>query len=428
MALVGVVAAWSWRARNGGVLTYVTAVLKHGDMIATISATGTMEPVEVVDVGAQVAGRISSFGKDREGKTVDYRSVVEEGAVLAKIDESVYAAELAVANAQMERDKASVLSAEANLQQAQARFLQCEAEWKRASELWRSQLIAGSEYDAAKAAYAVAQASVAVAEAAVAQAKASTVQAQAEVEKAQRNLGFCTIKSPVSGVVIDRRVNIGQTVVASLNAPSLFYIARDLTKMQIWAAVNEADVGRIKPGTPVTFTVDAFPGQEFQGEVGKVRLNASMTQNVVLYTVEINLENPDNLLLPYLTANVRFILNRETNAIIAPNAAFRWTPSSLTQIAPDARPNAMNEPSTNVAPGGSPSSKNHNGLKSHRTLWIKEGEFVRPVEVTIGTSDGANTSVAAEGLRASQEVVLGETTASAPSEVKNPFLPKVIRR
>src|SRR5262249_36335840 len=146
------------------------------------------------------------------------------------------------------------------------------------------------------------------------------------------------------GVIIDRRVNIGQTVVASLNAPSLFLIARDLTKMQIWAAVNEADVGRIKPGTPVLFAVDAFSGREFRGAVGNGRLSATMTQNVVLYTVEINIDNPDKLLLPYLTANVRFILNHETNVFLVPNAALRWTPSSLAQIAPDARSNELIDP------------------------------------------------------------------------------------
>ena len=154
------------------------------------------------------------------------------------------------------------------------------------------------------------------------------MKSEATLNKAQRNLDFCTIKSPVKGVIIDRRVNIGQTVVSSLNAPSLFLIAKDLTRMQIWVAVNEADVGRIVPGAPVTFTCDTFPGREFKGTVGKIRLNATMTQNVVMYTVEVNTENPDKLLLPYLTANVRFVARQESNALLVPNAALRWTPSS----------------------------------------------------------------------------------------------------
>lgn len=415
LAVLGGTGAWWWHARNGAVLSFTTVTVKRGDVAATIGATGTIEPLEVVDVGAQVAGRISAFGTDKDGKTVDYGSVVEQGALLAKIDESVYSADLSVA-------KARELSAAANLEQMNAKLDQAAAEWKRSQELFATKLISQVDYDTAKANYEVARANVSVAQSGVAQAKA-------DLEKAQRNLDFCTINSPVGGVIIDRRVNIGQTVVASLNAPSLFLIARDLTKMQIWAAVNEADVGRIKPGAPVTFTVDAFPGREFQGAVGKVRLNATMAQNVVLYTVEINIDNPDKLLLPYLTANVRFVLSHETNALLVPNAALRWSPSSLAQIAPDARPNNLNDPPASDPPGNGPPSKRGSGqTPSRRTLWLKDGGFVRPIEVTAGTSDGANTAVTAEGLREGQEVVTGETATSSQTDVKNPFLPKVIRR
>jgi HlyD family secretion protein len=164
-----------------------------------------------------------------------------------------------------------------------------------------------------------------VGEAAILQAKAGLAQAEAVLRRAQRNLGYCTITSPVKGVIIDRRVNIGQTVVASLNAPSLFLIAKDLTRMQVWVAVNEADIGKIRPGQPVTFTVDAFQGETFRGEVGKIRLNASMTQNVVTYTVEIITDNASGRLLPYLTANVQFELSRASYVLMVPNAALRWT-------------------------------------------------------------------------------------------------------
>jgi HlyD family secretion protein len=276
-------------------------------------------------------------------------------------------------------------------------------------------LISQVDYDTGKANYEVARANVSV-------AKSGIAQAQADLEKAQRNLDFCTVNSPVSGVIIDRRVNIGQTVVASLNAPSLFLIARDLTKMQIWASVNEADVGRVKPGAPVTFTVDAFSGREFQGVVGKVRLNATMTQNVVLYTVEINVDNPDKLLLPYLTASVRFILHRETKALLVPNAALRWSPASLAEVAPDARNSSL------VDPPGETNSASASAQKDdpHRTLWLKAGDFVRPVEVMAGISDGANTSVTADGLHEGDEAVTGEIFESQ-TDVKNPFLPKFIR-
>ena len=412
VVVVGTLLAWRWHARNSNKLSFTTAVVKRGDVVATIGATGTIEPLETVDVGAQVAGRVSVFGKDQDGKTVDYGSVVREGALLAKIDDSVYAADLSVA-------KAGQLSAAANLEQMNAKLDQAAADWKRAQELFASKLIAQVDYDTAKANYEVAKSNVSV-------AKSNIAQAQADLEKAQRNLDFCTINSPVSGVIIDRRVNIGQTVVASLNAPSLFLIARDLTKMQIWVAVNEADVGRIKPGAPVTFTVDAFAGREFQGAVGKVRLNATMTQNVVLYTVEINIENPDRLLLPYLTANVRFELSSQTNVLLVPNPALRWEPSSVAEVGPEVRA-LLNDPPASDPHGSGKSKKDKGQQASHHTLWLKDGEFVRPIEVTAGISDGKNTAVAGEGLREGDEVVTGEVVGP-PASVSNPFLPKIIRR
>jgi HlyD family secretion protein len=413
LLLVGGLLAWRWHLHHSNSLSFTTAGVKRGDLAATIAATGTLEPLETVDVGAQVAGRISQFGKDTEGKPVDYGSVVQQGALLAKIDDSVYAADLSVA-------KAGELSAVANLEQMNAKLAQAEADWRRSQELFKNQLIAQTDFDTAKANYEVAKANVSV-------AKSGIAQAQADLEKAQRNLDFCTINSPVTGVIIDRRVNIGQTVVASLNAPSLFLIARDLTKMQIWAAVNEADVGRIHPATPVTFTVDAFPGREFQGLVGKVRPNATMTQNVVLYTVEINVDNPDKLLLPYLTANAHFILHRETNALLVPNAALRWSPSSIAQVVPEARNPALADPPGDPKPANGAPHKNSAQKTSHRTLWLVAGEYVRPIEVTAGISDGANTVVSADGLQEGDEVVTGEAVASG-NDVKNPFLPKIIRR
>jgi HlyD family secretion protein len=395
--------------------------VKRGDLVATINATGTIEPVEVVDVGAQVAGLVSSFGKDKDGKTIDYGSLVEEGTVLAQIDESVYAADLAVAKAQVEQDIAGESSAAATLEQMKAKLVQAEADWKRAQDLLNSKLEPLSLFDSDKASYQVAKSNVDLAEAALAQAKASTLQAQATLSKAQRNLDFCTIKSPVKGVIIDRRVNIGQTVVSSLNAPSLFLIAKDLTKMQIWVAVNEADVGRITAGAPVTYTCDAFPGREFNGTVGKVRLNATMTQNVVMYTVEVNTDNPDNILLPYLTANVHFEVRKEPNVLLVPNAALRWSPSSQSEVVPEART------AERVDSGGGAKPKQESKERLG-TVWLKEGEYVRPVEVRLGASDGANTSIVSDNVQVGQEIVTGETTETALAGTQNPFLPQFRRR
>jgi HlyD family secretion protein len=289
-----------------------------------------------------------------------------------------------------------------------AKAMQAEADWKRAQQLGRSEALSSSLYDSYKANSEVAKANIEAAEGALAQAKATTIQAKATLEKAQRNLAFCTIVSPVNGVIIDRRVNIGQTVVSSLNTPSLFLIAKDLTRMQIWVSVNEADVGRITPGAPVTFACDAFPGRQFTGCVGKVRLNASMTQNVVMYTVEVNTENPDKVLLPYLTANVQFIVQKATDTLMVPTAALRWIPSSPAEITPDARDKAAGKPGTCV--------------------WVLDGQYVRPVSVNAGVTDGVNTAVTADDLHEGKTIVTGEEVHAAQSDTVNPFLPKALKR
>jgi HlyD family secretion protein len=414
-ALATVSAFWWWHGRGGVKVTYTTAPVSRGDVIATISATGTIEPMESVDVGAQVDGRVVAFGTDVDGKTVDYGSIVRKGAVLAKIDDSVYAADLATATAQLDQAKSAKVSADANLQQMKAKLDLALAQWKQAQALYKDQLLAEADYDATQADYEIAQANVSVAQAGVAQAQSSIVQAQASLEKARQNVNFCTITSPVSGVIIDRRVDIGQTVVSSLNAPSLFLIAKDLSRMQIWAAVNEGDIGRIKSRMPVTFTVDAYPGRTFEGNVDQVRLNATMNQNVVLYTVVVNIDNSQGRLLPYLTANVRFILDSETNALLVPNAALRWTPDSLAEIAPNFRKTfAMDPPADDSQPS----------LSGTRTVWLKDGDFVRPLEVTAGISDGVNTVVTAQDLRVGVPLVTGdEIGASASGAGNSPFLP-----
>jgi HlyD family secretion protein len=421
VVIVAGFAGWRWLHNSSGV-SFRTAAVKRGDVATTISASGTIEPIEVVDIGAQVAGLIKSFGTDMDGKAIDYGSVVDEGAVLANIDDSVYAADLSVAKAQLEQSRAAELSADANLEQAQAKLNQTEAEWKRAEELFKSKLMAQTDYDTDKANYEIAKANVAVAQAGVAETRAATVQAQAGLEKAQRNLGFCIIKSPVKGVIIDRRVNIGQTVVSSLNAPSLFLIAKDLTKMQIWVAVNEADVGRIIPGAPVKFTCDAFPGRQFDGVVGKVRLNATMTQNVVMYTVEVNMDNSDKVLLPYLTANVRFVTEHETNALLVPNAALRWSPPSTAMIASDGNSTDPADP-----PPGKEKHTKSDAKDPSGTLWVREGSMVRRVDVKVGASDGIETAVVADNLKEGAEVVTA-TLTGAQASTQNPFLPPAIKR
>ena len=429
--VLGVIVAVSYLRSSGGQsVSFRTAPVKRGDLLATISATGTVEPEEVVDVGAQIAGQINSFGKDKNGKTIDYGSVVEEGTILAQIDESLYAADVAMANAQLLQARAGVLRAEADLVQLKAKLYQARRDWDRAQKLGPSEALSEASYDAYQSAYETAQANVAVGEAAIVQAREAVAQAQATVQRAQRNLGYCTIKSPVKGVIIDRRVNIGQTVVSSLNAPSLFLIAKDLKRMQVWVSVNEADIGNIHPGQPVSFTVDAYPGEVFRGEVGKIRLNATMTQNVVTYTVEVITDNSSGKLLPYLTANAQFELSQRNNVLLVPNAALRWFPQP-GQVAPkframfdsSARSGSMGGGGRQTAePAAKPTTKNSQGLN-----WTQDGRYVRPIKVRVGLSDGTMTEVQGEELKEGLEVIVGEQRQVAADATTNPFAPQMMR-
>jgi HlyD family secretion protein len=381
----------------------------------------------VVDVGAQIAGKIENFGKDPNGRMIDYGSPVEEGTVLAHIEDSLYAADVASALALVEQAKANVVRSQADLEQMRAKLNQADKNWKRAQDLGVAKgALSATDYDTYEATYLTAKATVGVGDASVIQAQKGVAQAEAVLKRAQTNLGYCTIKSPVKGVIVDRRVNIGQTVVASLNAPSLFLIAKDLKKMQVWASVNEADIGSIHPGQPVTFTVDAYPNVTFRGEVGKIRLNASMTQNVVTYTVEINTDNSSGKLLPYLTANVQFEVTRRTGVLMVPTAALRWIPAT-ERVTPDARQEATSQPrrKPSTERGAAPARGPGERVSKHGRVWVQDGEFVRPIAVATGVSDGTNTEVQSDALEEGMEVVIGEVARSGPSETKNPFTPQL---
>jgi HlyD family secretion protein len=435
LGLVFIIASTTWYLlqANGQPMVYSTAAVKRGDLVVTIAATGTVEPEEVVDVGAQVAGQIISFGKDKNGRTIDYGSTVEQGTVLAQIDDSLYAADALEAAAQLKQAKAGLMRSQADLEQMKAKLYQTQHDWDRAQKLGPSEALAASSYDAYRSAYETAKANVAVAEAAIEQAQATVAQAQAVLQRAQRNLGYCTIRSPVNGVIIDRRVNIGQTVVSSLNAPSLFLIAKDLKRMQVWVSVNEADIGNIHPGQPVSFTVDAYPDQVFRGEVGKIRLNATMTQNVVTYTVEIITDNSSGKLLPYLTANVNFELSRHPDVLLVPVAALRWKPQP-DQIVPEFR-------TAELGPGGRDENSAEDQLtasnpvpgaaRNHRwgVVWVPQGDQVQPVKVKLGLSDGTQTEIDGGALQAGAQVVTAEKQPSVRNTATtNPFTPQLRRR
>ncbi|MFN8389802.1 MAG: efflux RND transporter periplasmic adaptor subunit [Bdellovibrionota bacterium] len=395
-----------------------TAQVAYGDLDVTITATGTVEPEELVDVGAQVAGKINSFGKNKLGQVADYGVEVDEGDILAQIDDSLYAADVLQAKASVNRSKADLAQLRAKLQQA-------ENDWKRAQAVGPSDALSATQFDAFRAAYDVAKASVAVGE-------ATLEQTQSSLGRAEQNLGYTTIHSPVRGVIIDRRVNIGQTVVASLNAPSLFLIAKDLRRMQVWVAVNEADIGSIRPGQTASFTVDAFPGKTFKGEVRKIRLNAAMTQNVVTYTVEVQTDNSSGELLPYLTANLKFDVTHREHVLLVPSAALRWSPpADVEALRPGKKDSGKGElpDDQRLAPRESQDQKTVRG-----TLWTPDGDQVRAVRVRVAATDGAVTEVSGEEVTEGLTVIVGEeapvevarSTGSA-SGTTNPFAPTIMR-
>jgi HlyD family secretion protein len=419
-ALVGGgVGTWYVRSSGHQATTFRTAVAKRGNLSATINATGTLEPQEVVDVGAQVAGQVVSFGTDPQdpSKPIDYLTQVKKDTVLARIDPQLF-------QSQVDQAEANLLRAKADLLNMQSKVYQTERDWKRAQALGRGSRgsISDLDYDTAEYTYRSANSALGVGKSAVKQAEAS-------LNQAKINLGYTTIKSPVKGVIIDRRVNIGQTVVSSLNAPSLFLLAKDLTKMQVWASVNEADIGQIQPKQKVHFGVDALPGRVFHGEVYQVRLNATMTQNVVTYTVVVTADNSDLKLKPYLTANVEFEVSDLKNVLLVPNAALRFKPA-VPQVAPDIRPAFAKEMRQRQAargtggemPAPTPAEKERH---DQGVVWVQDGEFLRPVKVTIGLSDGAVTQVTGGDLKDDTAVVTGEIHQAATEDTNNPFAPKL---
>ncbi len=405
-------------------ITYTLAKVDRGNLDMIIRATGTLEPEEVVDVGAQVAGLIKNFGKDPEhpDKTIDYNSHVEPNTLLANIDDSLFQTQYASAQANLAHAQADVETAKAKIEQA-------DADLKRAAAELPKRAISQSDYDAAVANKKVADASLALANAEVGQAEAAKKQAEI-------NLGYTKIQSPVKGTIIDRRVNVGQTVVASLNAPSLFLIARDLKRMQIWASVNEADIGQIHPDQEVTFTVDAFPDRTFKGKVSQIRLNAAMTQNVVTYTVVISVDNSDNKLLPYQTANVMFDAGKHHDVLLVPNIALRWRPQPQ-QVRPDERDDyvkkqkAKTARTAQTATGGTsgaikaPDTQAEKDRRERGTLWLADGPFVHAVHVKIGASDGTTTEIVSGDVKEGDQVVTGEEHNDAGNSTENPFAPKL---
>src|SRR5438477_7917266 len=298
---------------------HFTAKVERGDIHDVVEATGTINAVIMVQVGSQVSGTIAKLN-------VDFNSRVHKGDVVALIDPALFRGALLQAAADLENAKANLLAARANLEKAKAGSIQTKADYDRAVRLTKDGVMSQQQLDLAKSNYDSANATVGAAAANVTQAEAQTSQKEAAVTVAQTNLNYTVIRSPIDGTVVARNVDVGQTVAASLQAPTIFTIAQDLTKMLVYAKTDESDVGNIKVGKPVTFKVDAFPKETFHGVVKQVRMNATTVQNVVTYDTIVEFANPELKLFPGMTAYVTIPVATVQNVLKLPNTALRYKP------------------------------------------------------------------------------------------------------
>jgi HlyD family secretion protein len=298
-----------------------TSPITRGDIIDTVGASGTLQAVTTVQVGSQVSGNISFLG-------ADFNSIVKKGQVIARLDPSLFDAQLQQARANLQQTRANLEKSQSDLERAKVQLTDAQQKFARAKELAARQLLPQSELDAAKIAVDTAQASLQSQQATVTQAQAAVSQSQASVNQNQVNLAHTVIEAPIDGIVIQRSVDVGQTVAASMQAPTLFVIAADLTKMQVNANIDEADVGRIRPGQHVTFKVDAYPTETFEGTVSQIRLQPVVVSNVTTYGTVIDVPNAQLKLKPGMTANVKLEIAKRTDVLRVPAAALRFRPST----------------------------------------------------------------------------------------------------
>jgi len=347
---------------GGNELSFRTDKVIRGDIEMAVTATGTVNPVTTVLVGTQVSGTIKEI-------YVDFNSPVKKGQLIARVDPALF-------EAQVNQARANLLSAKANQEKSAATLVDAKRTMERNKELFSKNLIARSDLDTAETNYETANASVSA-------ARSQVAQTEAALSLAETNFHYTNIVSPVDGIVISRNVDVGQTVAASFQTPTLFSIAQDLTKMQIDTNVDEADIGKVKVGQDVEFTVDAYPDITFKGKVWQVR-NAPITvQNVVTYDVVIKVGNPELKLKPGMTANVSIIISIKKDVVKIPNAALRFKPA---------------EKSLPVSEKKGP------------VVWILEKDKPKRIPVSLGISDGNYTELLSEGIKEGQELIVESLT------------------
>ena len=375
---------------------YFTAKVEKGDIHDVVEVTGTINAVTTVLVGSQVSGTISKLN-------ADFNSRVHKGDVIALIEPSLLQGALLQASADLDSAKANVVAARANLEKARATLAQAKADFGRAEALTQQGMISKQAVDQAKANFDSGAASVSAAVAAVTQAEAQASQKAAAVSVAKINVQNAIIRSPIDGTVVARNVDVGQTVAASLQAPTLFTIAQDLKKMQVYAKTDESDVGNIQVGRAAIFKVDAFPKSVFNGVVSQVRMNPTTVQNVVTYDAIIDFDNPDVRVFPGMTAYVTVPVADAHDVLKVPNGALRWKP----QVSP-AELQAL------YAKYGAQPIDAAKPRRDRAIVWkLAPDQSIEPVEVALGITDHAFTAVSETGKSALREGDLVVTGAVA---------------
>jgi HlyD family secretion protein len=412
IVVIGIVAAFG--LNRGSQVQHFTAKVEQGEIDDVVEATGTINAVITVQVGSQVSGTIAKLN-------VDFNSRVHKGDIVALIDPALFQGALLQATADLENSKANLASAKANLEKAKAGAVQAKSDYARTVALSKEGVMSEQQLDVAKANFDSANAAVNGAVANVTQAEAQVTQKAAAVTVAQTNLNYTVIRSPIDGTVVARNVDVGQTVAASLQAPTIFTIAQDLKKMWVYAKTDESDVGNIKVGKPVSFKVDAFPKDTFHGVVAQVRMNATMVQSVVTYDTIIEFANPDLKLFPGMTAYVTIPVASAQNVVKVPNTALRYKPPMPPEqiiatykqygIEGAERKVAAGDGGAGATPATPASAAVARAPKADSAVvWkLHADNTLEPVKVSIGITDHAYTEVGAvlKGeLKPGDEVVI----------------------
>jgi HlyD family secretion protein len=409
VAIVLIAGGWHyWQSRTPEA-KYTTGKVRRGDVTATVQATGTINPLTTVSVGSYVSGTVQYI-------FADFNTKVHAGQVLAQLDPAIYEAQVVQARGNLENAKANLITLAANVQvdqanvakaQANAKYEQVTA--KRSQDLFTSGVVSADSNDQTQSTLGQAVADVQAQQASLDQAKAQLAQAKSQVtaaegslQSAEINLKYTTILSPIDGTVVARNIDVGQSVAATLQAPNVFTVAQDLTRMQVYAAVDESDTGNIHVGALANFQVDAFPNEQFRGRVGNVRLNPTTVQNVVTYNCVIDVSNPDEKLLPGETAYITIPTGRATNTLLVPNAALSFRPELRTSLPELYRQYNISREASTTHLGG------------WQVVWkLDPDNKPVPVAIQAGVTDYSNTQVIQGSLNEGDTVIVSQQGGAA---------------